>query len=109
MQISVSGRHLHLSQDVQDYARTKVTKLSQFYNKIQTVDDVVDKQGSGFAVEIIVKPDRHESFVGRDSGPDIQACVDVILDKLERQITRHKEKVRNHKHQPPQTSPEEAQ
>ena len=98
MQISVSGRHLHLSQDVQDYARAKVSKLAQFFNKIQTVDVIVEKQGPGYTVEIIVKPDHHENFVGRDSGPDIHACIDLILDKLERQITRYKEKVRNHKH-----------
>ncbi len=99
MQISVSGRHLHLSQDVQDYARTKAAKLAQFFNKIQTVDVVVDKQGLDYDVEIIVKPDHRESFVGRGSGSDLHACIDLSLDKLERQITRYKEKIRNHKHQ----------
>ena len=100
MQISVSGRHLRLSQRVQDYARTKAAKLTHFFNKIQTVDVVVAKQGIDYSVEIIVKPDHRESFVGRGSGPDVQGCIDLSLDKLERQITRHKEKVRNRKHRP---------
>ena len=99
MQISVSGRHLHLSQDVQDYARTKAAKLEQFFNKIQTIDVVIDKQGLDYNVEIIVKPDRRERLVGRGSGSDVQACIDISLDKLERQVTRYKEKIRNHKHQ----------
>ena len=98
MQISVSGRHMHVSQDLQESARAKVSKLVQFFDKIRAVDVIISKEGLNFAVEIIVKPERHESFIGRDSGPDIKACIDLILDKLERQVTRHKEKIRNHKH-----------
>ena len=111
MQISVSGRHLHVDRDIQDYARSKVSKLSQFFDKIQTVDVIVTKEGSNTAVEIIVKPDHHESFVAHDSGSDIKACVDSIVDKLERQIRKLKEKTRNHKHRQPEHpgQPEEAE
>ena len=101
MQISVSGRHLHVGRDIQDYARSKTAKLTQFFDKIQTVDVIVSKEGSNYAVEIIVKPDHRESLVGHDSGPDIKACIDCILDKLERQITKYKEKIRNHRHRQP--------
>ena len=98
MQISVSGRHFHLSQDTRDYAHSKASKLSQFFDKIQQVDVIVSKEGSNYAVEVIVKPDGHDSIVGHDCGTDVRACLDLILDKLERQITKHKEKIRNHKH-----------
>ena len=98
MQISVSGRHMHVSKDFQDYARSKAAKLTQFFDKIKTVDVIISKEGLNYAVEVIVKLDHHESLVGRDSGPEIKACIDLILDKLERQITRHKEKIRNRKH-----------
>ncbi len=98
MQISVSGRHMHVSQDIQDYAHSKVDKLTQFFNKIQAVDVIVSKEGASYALEIIVKLDHHENLVGRESGPDIKASIDLILDKLERQVTKHKEKTRNHKH-----------
>ena len=99
MQILVSGRHLRLPEDVQEYARSKASKLTHYYNKIRTVDIVIDKEGPNYMVEIIVKPDNHESFVARDSGPDVQACIDIIVDKLGRQITKYKEKLRNRKHQ----------
>ncbi len=98
MQISVSGRHLRLSQDTQDYARSKVSKLSQFFDRIREIDVIISKEGATHAVEIIVKPDGHESIVGHNSGTDVKACIDLILGKLERQVTRHKEKIRNRKH-----------
>lgn len=103
MQITFSGRHVHLSQEQQDWIKGKLSKISQFFDKIRVVDVVVSKEGPNFAVEVIVKPDHHDRIVSRDVGTDIQACVDVILDKLERQITKYKEKVRNRKHQGGQT------
>ena len=98
MQISVSGRHMHVSQDIQDHARSKAAKLSQFFDKIRKIDVIVSKEGLNYAVEVVVKLDGHESLIGCDAGPDVKACIDVILDKLERQVTRHKEKIRNRKH-----------
>lgn len=98
MRISVSGRHFHVPDAVQDYARNKVSKLGQFFDRIRSVDVIVSKESLNYAVEIIVKPDRRKSIIGRDSGIDIQACIDIIVDKLERQVTKHKEKIRNHKH-----------
>ena len=83
MQISVSGRHLHLPQTVQDYARSKASRLTHFFNRIQTVDVVIAKQGINYMVETIVKPDHHQSFIGHGSGPDVQVCIDLSLDKLE--------------------------
>ena len=109
MQISVSGRHMHVPQDLQDHARAKTSKLTQFFDRIQAVDVIVSKEAASYAVEIIVKPERHESLVGRDSGPDIKACIDLILDKLGRQLRKHKEKTRNHKHrQTDQTEQQDA-
>ena len=100
MQISISGRHLTLPDRAQEYIRSKASKLEQFFDKIQTVDVIISKEGLDYAVEIIVKPDHHDILVVRDSGPDVQSCVDVILDKLERQLRKYKEKIRNHKHRP---------
>ena len=98
MQISISGRHLTLPDRAQEYIRSKASKLEQFFDKIQTVDVIVGKEGLDFAMEIIVKPDHHESFVANQSSRDIYSCTDLILGKIERQVTRHKEKIRNHKH-----------
>ena len=99
MQISISGRHLSLSKDTQEYARNKASKLRNFFNKIQTVDIIITKEGGNYVVEIIAKPDRRESIIGSNSGPDVQACIDLSIDKLGRQIIKHKEKIRNRKHQ----------
>lgn len=105
MQISISGRHLRLSEREQEYVTNKASKLEQFFDKIQTVDVIVSKEGARCVLEVIVKPDHHESFVASQTGQDVYSCMDIILGKIERQVTRHKEKIRNHKHRPAATEP----
>jgi ribosomal subunit interface protein len=46
---------------------------------------------------MIVRADHKQTFIASETGPDTFALIDLIVDKLERQLTRHKEKVRNRK------------
>ena len=47
---------------------------------------------------MIVRADRKHTFVASEIGPDTFALIDLIVDKMERQLTKHKEKNRNRKH-----------
>jgi ribosomal subunit interface protein len=38
--------------------------------------------------------------VASETGPDTFALIDLIVDKMERQLTKHKEKNRNHRQDP---------
>jgi ribosomal subunit interface protein len=49
-------------------------------------------------VEFIVHVDGHEHFVARGRNTDLYACIDETSGKMERQLTDHKEKLRNRKH-----------
>lgn len=98
MIISVTGRHIDISDEIRAYAEAKGGKLPRFYDRISSIDFVLDHQSDQLTAEVIVKADRTHEFVARESGPDPLALIDVIVDKLERQLTKHKEKTRDHRH-----------
>ncbi len=98
MQINVTGKHLDISPAMEEYASRKCERLERFYDRIQTVDVVIDKPGREFEVELIAHVDRHDPFIGRDHATDYHACVDSVVDKLSRQLTEYKEMTRNRKH-----------
>ncbi len=98
MQITVTGRHVDVPDDVKAYAEEKAEKLLRFYDRIQSIKVVVDCEGDEFAVEMIVNAGSRNEFVGHEVGPDTFALVDLTVAKLERQITKHKEMLRNRKH-----------
>lgn len=99
MDITVSGRHIEITPAVRDYASGKVAKLPRYFDRIQSVDVVTDKtEHPSYEVEIILKADRTDPFVVKVEGQDLYACIDDAVDKIERRLSDHKEKLRNRKH-----------
>ena len=98
MQISVTGRHVRVTEEVKDYAARKAEKLPRFYNRVQAIEVVLDHEGGDFTVDMIVTAEGKNHFIAHEVGPDMFALVDLIVDKLERQLRRHKERFRNRKH-----------
>lgn len=100
MEITISGRHhLEITPAIKQYATDKVSKLPRYYDRVQKIDVVAGRKDShSHEVEIIVVVEHADPFVARDSGSDLYACIDGVTDKMERQLTDHKSKVRDHKH-----------
>jgi len=97
VQILITGRHLQLSDEMQRYVREKAGKLPRYYERLNSIEVVIAQHAGHFEVEMLVSADHRQSFVGRESHQDVFAAVDLLMDKMERQLTRHKEKVRNRK------------
>lgn len=98
MQIQVTGRHVELTDDVRDYVTSKAQKLPRFYDRIHEIEVVLDHESEQFSAEVIVRADRKHTFVARETGPDTFALIDLVIEKLERQLTKHKEKNRSHRY-----------
>ena len=98
MQVRVTGRHVEVPEDVRDYLMQKTAKLPKYYDRIQDVEVVFGHESEQFTAEVIVRVDRKHTFVASETGPDSFVLIDVVLDRIERQLVKHKEKTRNHKH-----------
>jgi len=98
VQVLVTGRHVKVSEEVKAYAERKVRKLEKFYDRIQHVDVVLDHEGDQYTVDVIVNVAGTDNFIAHERGEDTFAQIDLIVDKLSRQLRRHKERYRNRKH-----------
>ncbi len=98
MNITITGRHVEIREDVREYVAEKAEKLPRFYDRIHEIEFVLDNESEQYTAEMIVRTDRKHTLVASETGPDPIVLVDVITDKMERQLRRHKEKLRNHKH-----------
>ncbi len=98
VQVQVTGRHVEVTSEVEDYIREKSAKLPRFYDRIHGIEVVLGHESDQFTAEIIVRVDHTQPLIARESGADTFGLIDVIVDRLERKLVRHKEKHRNHKH-----------
>jgi putative sigma-54 modulation protein len=90
---------MDVSAPLKTYAEQKAGKLTKYYDRIQEIEVVFDANGRDtMQVEMIVNAEHRNMFIARHGGNDAYACVDGCMDKLERQLTDHKKKIRNRKH-----------
>ncbi len=98
MRIEVSAKHMELTDAIREYADQKVAKLTRFYDGVQEIEVVFEQQRHGeFIVELRVDSEKHSTFVASQTGQDVYECVDHSIDKMARQLTDFKEKLKNNK------------
>lgn len=101
MQIKISARHGHLSQETQDFIRDKAEKLVHLFNRLTMITVTVDlKDELNKVVEFLVSAEHKHDFVATETNPDILAAVDLVMAKLEQQIRKYKEKIQDHRRRP---------
>jgi len=97
LNINITGRRLDVTPAMKQYTREKVEKLSRFYDRIHVVDAVLSDEGDRQIVEVKAHVGKGTTLVGKVENPDIYAALDLVVAKLERQITRYKEKLNSRK------------
>lgn len=101
MRIDVSGKHMEVTQAIEEHAESKTSKLSRYYDGVQQVRVVMEKAPhDSFAVEVCVDVEHHDTFVARENGEDLYKCIDGATDKMARQLRDFKEKLKNSKREP---------
>ena len=89
---------MEVTEALKQYADQKAAKLSKYYDRIQEIEVIMDASKDGTNVEMIVNAEHNAMFIAHHSEGDAYACIDGCVDKLERQLTDHKERFRNRKH-----------
>ena len=100
MQIKITARHGHLNEETQEHIREKAGKLLHFFQRLMMIEVLVDLKDDDRFVEFLVSAEHKHDFVASDRHKDLLAAVDLVLDKLERQIRKYKEKVQDRRRTP---------
>ncbi len=97
MRIEVTGRNFELTTPITQYVENKCSKLTKYFNGVMEIEAVLEEvnhTGHAFAVEIRADAVKHADFVARTEGADLFECVDKAVDKMTRQLTDYKEKLK---------------
>jgi len=80
------------------YVRKKSERLTRYFDRVQSIDCIIEKEPNAYHVEFIVDVEHHEDFIVNYRDPDLYAAIDLAIDREARQIVEHKKQIRNHKH-----------
>ncbi|MFM2165327.1 MAG: Ribosome hibernation promoting factor [Planctomycetota bacterium] len=98
MQINVKGKHLEITEAIDAYVRKKCERLTRYFDKVQSIDCVIEKEPNSYHVEFIVDVEHHEDFIVNYRDADLYAAIDLAVDREARVLSDHKQRTRDHKH-----------
>lgn len=94
MQVNISGHQLTVTEPLRDYIRSKLEKLEGHFDKISNVEVIMTVEKLRQKIEATLHIPGRE-VVANAEHDDMYAAIDLLTDKLDRQLIKHKEKVQN--------------
>lgn len=91
MQINISGHHVELTSALKDYVNEKLSKLQRHFDHITTTDVTLSVEKLVQKAEASIHVSGADLFATSESN-DMYTAIDLLTDKLDRQLIKHKEK-----------------
>lgn len=96
MQIDVTGHHVELTDALNDYVAQKFDRLERHFDNVVDVHVILTVEKLQQKAEATVQISGAKLFA--DSiADDMYAAIDGLVDKLDRQVKKHKEKLTDHR------------
>ena len=96
MQLTISGHHIDVTPALRDYVNNKLEKLARHHDRITSTNVILSVDKLVQKAEATVHVSGKEFFANSES-EDLYAAIDTLADKLDRQLIKHKEKLRSHR------------
>ena len=96
MQVVVTFRHMDKSDALRDHAMEKTARLAKYLHEPVEVHWVLSVEKIRHIADATVVAGG-VSIKAQESTQDMYSAIDAVTDKLEKQVRRHKEKVKHHK------------
>ena len=97
MVIEITGRHMDVTEAVKEYAQKKVERTVSEFPHVLSVHVILDVQKYRHIAEVVVQGKDHLHIEASEDSENMYASIDAVVDKIEKQLRRTREKVHNHK------------
>ena len=91
MNLNLTGHHVVITPAMRDYVTSKIDKITRHFDHVIDVSVILSVEKLKQKAEANVHVRGKDIFVETDS-VDMYASIDSLVDKLDRQILKHKEK-----------------
>ncbi len=95
MQIDITGHHIDITDSMRDYVNQKIERVERHFDIVSNAHVIltVEKQRQKAEASLMVKGNK---VFAEAIDEDMYAAIDKLIDKLDRQVKKHKEKMTDH-------------
>jgi putative sigma-54 modulation protein len=95
MNLQISGHHLEVTPAIHAYVTEKLERVTRHFDNVIDVNVILSVDKLKQKAEVTVHLSGKDVYVEAIE-EDLYAAIDVLADKLDRQIQKHKQKVQDH-------------
>ena len=95
MNLQISGHHLEITPAIHDYTTGKLERVIRHFDNVIDVNVILSVDKLKQKAEVTVHLSGKDVFV-EAIDEDLYAAIDNLVDKLDRQIQKHKQKLQDH-------------
>ncbi len=96
MKIKITGRHIDVSERLKEYAEKRILKLEKYFQQLIDIHLILYVEKLDHGAELVITGDSVQ-FHAREKAADLYSAIDLLVDKMETQIGRYKEKIQSRK------------
>ena len=102
VQLNISTRHGHLSDASRQKIEAKVMRITRIFERLTSIHLTVDLEHEEMpSVDLKVSAEHKHDFVSTDRGADLMGSIDAVVHRMESQLRKYKEKIRQrHRSEP---------
>ena len=95
MNLNITGHHVEVTPAIREYVTHKLDRVIRHFDHVTSTHVILSVEKLQQKAEITLHVKGKDMFADATSS-DLYAAIDALVDKLDRQVVKHKEKVSNH-------------
>jgi len=93
MNINVRGKHIDVTPALREHVEKRLGRVTRFFENLKEVNVVLKVEKERHIIEVTI-PINGMTLRGEEASTDMYASIDMVVDKLEKQLSKHKEKLK---------------
>ncbi|MFA5487894.1 MAG: ribosome-associated translation inhibitor RaiA [Candidimonas sp.] len=99
MNLSITGRHLEVTPAIREYVMNKMARVSRHFDNVIDTQVILSIERVNHTAEATMRlPGKDIHCEATDE--NLYASIDLLADKIDRQVIKYKTKTQNHAHEP---------
>jgi putative sigma-54 modulation protein len=96
MNINVRGKQIDVTPALREHVEKRLGRVTKFFDHPREVNVVLKVEKGRHIIEVTI-PINGMTLRGEEASADMYASIDMVVDKLEKQLSKHKEKLKEYR------------
>ncbi len=100
MQLNLTGHHIDITDSLRNYVEEKIQRIERHFDKVSNTHVILTVENVRHKAEATISMAGNNIFA-ESTEDNMYAAIDSLIDKLDRQVKKHKEKITDHHQKEP--------